>query len=370
MEETTRIEEQEQVQTEAAGSPLRRMLAPDSWCSRLLTPIGKVAIVPEKVANAFKLFVKRVGVGETFTLAELLMAGELLLGREVYGKPGDGIYMMSGSVQDARLGSSLMGRSVPGLYGLITAAGGAEIQLPAGIGAEQLAYDRMLLLREKDGDRIVSSGLVPLVRIGTVVPDRLRVGGEELTDLIPREATELTIGAEGAEEHRAAANALLGYSCCGMFPGTYFINLASDRGLAQMLAGALGIFEAMAQYRFALPPMRFNPNGNTGLVVPRPQLYSGDNVYVFHPKCGPDGLPVPLELNKLRAFLMENFRTKKIRSVLPLKGNAPDMLRRMGGDKLTYVEEMALPTDKFAMLGILPFGEQAPGTKVGSYRAE
>lgn len=354
-------------------SPLRKMLGADGWCGKLLTPIRKVEIVPSHVANAFKLFLNRITVGETFTVAELLMGSELMLRREVYGKPGDGIYLLKEPIRDTRLGNTLMGRSVPGLYGLLTAADGAELELPAGIDEDRLAHERLLLLREHDGDRLTASDLFPIVRVGTVVPNRLHIstpaGSEDLSDLLSREPLSLTIRDEDAGAFRPAAHALLGYTCCGMFPGKYYVNLSSDGTLEQLLAGALGLFEAMALYRFPLPPMRFNANGNTGVVVPRPELYAGDQVYVFRPRTAPNGYAMHVELDKMRVFLMESYRTKKVRSILPLKGNAPEMLRRMGGDKLAYVEELPLPMDSFAMLGILPAGEQAPGTRVGSYRA-
>lgn len=365
---------EERMETQAAGTLLREILAPDGWCGKLMTPIRKVEIRPNEVTAAFKLFLKRIGVGETFTLAELLMAGELLYSREVYGKPGDGIYLLREPVKDPRLGNSLMSRSVPGLYGLLTAAGGAELRLPAGISEERVAHERLLLLRERDGDRLTSSGMVPLVRVGTVLPDRLLVSAEgadgtaDLTDLLGASPRELAVEDADAADFRPAAHALLGYGCCATFPGKYYVNLASDRTLSQLFAGALGLFDAMTAYRFPLPPMRFRPNGSTGLVVPRPQLYSGDSVYIFQPKYAPDGNPLPAEYNKLRMFLIDSYRTKKVRSVLPLKGNAPSVVRRMGGDKLAFVEEAPLPVGRFAMLGVLPFGEQAPGTKVGYYQ--
>lgn len=366
MEETTRME------MPAVGSLLREALSPEGWCGKLLTPIRRVEIMPEDVAAAFKLFLRRIGVGETFTLADLLMAGELLYRREVYGKPGDGIYLLTEPVKDLRLGASLMTRSVPGLYGLLTAAGGAELHLPAGISEERIAHERLLLLREKDGERLISSGMVPMVRVGTVVPDRLRVSAEgadfpaDLSDLLSPDACSLVV--EDNTDYRPALHAVLGYGCCVSFPGKYYVNLASDRDLAQMFSGAVGMFEAMLKFRFPLPPMRFNPNGSTGLVVPRPQLSAGDSVYVFRPRLLPNGDPVAEEYQKLRVFLVDGYRAKKVRSILPLKENAPSMLRRMGGDELTFVADAPLPLGQFAMLGILPFGEQAPGTRVGYYQ--
>ena len=366
MEETTRME------LPTAGKLLREILSPEGWCGKLLTPIRKVEILPADVAEPFKQFVNRVGVGETFTLADLLMAGELLYSREVYGKPGDGVYLLLEPVRDPRLAASLMSRSVPGLYGLLTAAGGAELHLPAGISEERIATERLLLLREKDGERLSSSGIVQLVRVGTVVPDRLLIsvdGGEfpaDLSDLLHREPTALLV--EENRDYRPAYHALLGYGCCGGFPGKYYVNLASDRTLAQMFSGTVGIFEGMLKYRFPLPRMQFNPNGSTGLVVPRPMICSGDSVYAFRPHQLPNGDPAPAELQKLRTFLMESYRTKKVRSVLPLKENAPSMLRRLGGDDFDFIAEAPLPMGQFAMLGILPFGGQAPGTRVGSFR--
>lgn len=368
MEETTRLE------TQAVGVLLREILSPDGWGGKLLTPIRRLEIMPESVAAAFKLFLSRIGVGETFTLAELLMAGELLQRREVYGKPGDGIYLLREPVKDPRLGASLMERSVPGIYGLLTVAGGADLHLPVGVEEERIAFDRLLVMRERDGERLLSTGLVPLIRVGTVVPDRLRVSTDggglsaDLSDLLLREAQVLTVEETDAFDYRPAFHALLGYGCCGTFPGKYYVNLASDRTLAQMFCGALGLFEGMLKYRFPLPPMRFNPNGSTGLVIPRPQIFAGDAVYVFRPRMLQGGDPVQEEYFKLRMFLMDSFRTQKVRSVLPLKENAPSMLRKLGGNELSLVEEMALPIGQFAMMAILPGGAQAPGTRVGYYR--
>ena len=367
MEETTRTERP------AVGALLREILSPEGWCGKLLTPIRRLEIQPANVAEAFKMFLRRIGVGETFTLAELLMAGELLYSREVYGKPGDGIYLLKEPVREQRLADSLMTRSVPGLYGLLTAAGGAELHLPAGISAERIAYERLLLLREKDGERLISSGMIPLVKVGNVTPDSLRVtadGGEfpaDLSDLLVREPQALTVGDKDGIDYRPAFYAVLGYGCCGNLPGKYYINLASDRTLAQMFSGAVGLFEGMLKYRYPLPPMRFNPNGSTGLVVPRPQLYAGDCVYVFRPRLLPNGDPMPEEYRKLHMFLLDGYRTKKVRSVLPLKGNAPSLLNRMGGSDFTFVEDAPLPLGSFAMLGILPAGTHAPGTQVGHY---
>ena len=366
------INMEERMGRPTAGKLLREILSPEGWCGKLLTPIRKVEILPADVAEAFKLFLRRIGVGETFTLADLLLAGELLYSREVYGKPGDGIYLLLEPVRDPRLAGSLMARSVPGLYGLLTAAGGAELRLPAGITEDRVATERLLLLREKDGERLASSGMVPLVRVGTVVPDRLRLtveGGEfpaDLSDLLHREPQALLV--EDNKEYRPAFHALLGYGCCGGFPGKYYVNLASDRTLGQMFSGAVGLFEGMMKYHFPLPRTHFNPNGSTGLVVPRPMICSGDSVYAFRPRFLPNGDPAPAEYQKLRTFLMENYRMKKIRSVLPLKGNAPSMLRRLGGDNFDFISETPLPVGQFAMLGILPYGGQAPGIRVGSYR--
>ncbi|MCH5183192.1 MAG: hypothetical protein J1E00_03370 [Oscillospiraceae bacterium] len=365
MEETTRME------TPATGSLLREILSPEGWCGKLMTPIRRVEILPEKPAEAFKQFLRRIGVGETFTLAELLMAGELLYRREVYGKPGDGIYLLREPMRDPRMMASLMARSVPGLFGLLTAAGGADLHLPAGIGEDRLVYDRLLLLREKDGDRLIASGMVPLIRLGTVVPDQLRLnveGGDfpvDLSDLLLREPQTLTVEEEG--DYLPAIHAVLGYGCCAALPGKYYVNLASDRSLAQMFTGAVGLFEAMLKFHFPLPPMRFHPNGNTGLVVPRPMIYSGDSVYVFRPHLLPNGDPAAEEYQKLRMFLLDGFRTKKVRSVLPMKGNTPSLLRKLGGSEFTFTEDAPLPIGQFAMLGILPFGEQPPGTRVGYY---
>ncbi len=369
MDEVTRMDTEQPIRP---GTYLRQALGENGWCGRLLTPIQRAAFAEREPAEAFKLFTKRIRVGESFTLAELLLGAELFYGREVVGKPGDGIYLLRDAVRDPRLGNTLMGRSVPGIYGLLTAAGGADLELPGGVTEEQVAVERLFLLRERDGKQLAESGVAPLLQVGTVVPDRLRVsaGGDsaDLSDLLSRHTATVRVGSEASKLFALGCHAVLGYNCCIGFPGKYYVNLASgENGLAGMLAGGLGMFATMMQYRFPLPSMRCNANGGIALAVPRPHLYAGDSIYVFQPKAGPDGQPLPMEYGKLRLFLQDAVRTKKIRAVLPLKPNAASMLGRMGGDKLRYAPEGTPPVGSFAMLGVLPAGETAPGTRIGHY---
>ncbi len=354
------------------GTYLRQALEENGWCGRLLTPIPRASFAEQEPAEAFKLFTRRIRVGESFTLADLLLGAELFYGQEVVGKPGDGIYLLRDAVRDMRLAKTLLGRSVPGLYGLLTVAGGADLELPGGVTEEQIAFERLFLLRERDGKQLAESGVAPLLQVGTVVPDRLRVsaGGDsaDLSDLLTRRPTAVRVGSDESKLFRLGYHAVLGCNCCNGFPGKYYVNLASgESGLAGMLSGGLGMFAAMMQYRFPLPSMRCNANGGVALAVPRPHLYAGDSIYVFQPKAGPDGLPLPMEYGKLRLFLQDAFSVKKIRAVLPLKPNAASMLGRMGGDKLRYAPEGTPPMGPFAMLGVLPAGETAPGTRIGHY---
>ncbi len=376
MDEVTRMDTPEEQpaaeQPVRPGTYLRQALGESDWCGRLLTPIWRASFAEREPAEAFQVFTKRIGVGESFTLAELLLGPELFYGREVVGKPGDGIYLLREPVRDMRLGNTLMGRSVPGIFGLLTVAGGADLELPGGVTEEQIAFERLILLRDRDGKQLAESGVAALLQVGTVVPDRLRVsaGGDsaDLSDLLAYRQTTVRVGPEESKLFVLGFHAALGYNCCVGFPGKYYVNLASgESGLAGMLAGGLGMFSAMMQYRFPLPSMRFRASGGVALAVPRPHLYAGDSVYVFLPKAGSNGQPLPMEFGKLRLFLQENVRTKKVRAVLPLKPNVASMLGRMGGDDLRYAPEANAPVGSFAMLGILPAGESAPGTRIGHY---
>ena len=167
MDEVTRMDTEQPVRP---GTYLRQALGENGWCGRLLTPIQRAAFAEREPAEAFKLFTKRIRVGESFTLTELLLGPELFYGREVVGKPGDGIYLLRDAVRDPRLGNTLLGRSVPGIYGLLTAAGGADLELPGGVTEEQVAFERLFLLRERDGKQLAESGVAPLLQVGTVVP--------------------------------------------------------------------------------------------------------------------------------------------------------------------------------------------------------
>lgn len=374
----------EELYREEQGKPLsedalflKRVFAPDGWGTMLMTPITRLEIAPEKIAAAFKLFLGSVEVGKTFTMIELLTTPEMLFSRmEVIGKPGDAIYMLTEPVGDPHLRRSLLQNSVSGLCGLLLATHGAELTVPEGMSLEKMAYNRFLILRERDGERFCKTDLVKMVRVGSLCPEKLRIkrgvnvsADFSLSELLPMAARETVIGSSSLDSYEQAFSGALAYSCCCLLPGEYFVNLASNQSFASFLASGFGLFAAMMRYRFALPPMHYAPNGRSGLVVPRPYVAAGDSVFVFRPKCGgPDNRPLPAEVTKLQQYLTEAVRDGKIKSVLPLKKNASEMMKRLGGDPMDYCSERAFPTDCFAVLAILPSGSEAPGTKLGYFQ--
>ncbi len=355
---------------------LEQYFSPDGVGTKLMTPITKLEICNDRIANAFKLFLDSVAVGETFTVTELLTTPEMVFGRsELIAKQGDAVYMLTEPIPDPRLHRSLMQASAAGLCGLLQATRGVELSLPAGMSLAQLANKRMLILRERDGERFCKTNIVKMVRIGSLCPDRLRIkrglevlADYPLSDLLPLEAVSLTIGATAVDAFEQAFAGALGYACCAVLPGEYFVNLPADLAQDAFLAGALGLFTAMMHYHFALPAMRYAANGKGGLVVPRPQVNAGDCVYVLRPKYGgAENRPLPAELVKLQRYLAESVHTGKIKSVLPLKKNAPEMMQRLGGGELDYIAERDFPTEGFAMLVILSDEGGVPGTKLGRF---
>ena len=355
---------------------LEQYFSPDGVGTKLMTPITKLDICNDRIANAFKLFLDSVEVGETFTVMELLTTPEMVYGKsELIAKQGDAVYLLTEPVSDPRLQRSLLQTSAAGLCGLLQATRGVELDLPAGMTLAQLANKRMLILRERDGERFCKTNIVKMIRIGSLCPDRLRIkrGLEILADyplsgLLPTEAVSLTVDGAEVDWFEQAFAGALGFACCAALPGEFFVNLPADLAQDAFLAGALGLFTAMMHYRFGLPAMRYASNGKSGLVVPRPQVNAGDCIYAFRPKYGgAENRPLPVELIKLQKYLMDSVRAGKIKSVLPLKKNASEMMQRLGGGDLEYVAERDFPTEGFAMLAILPGGADVPGTKMGSF---
>lgn len=356
---------------------LKRLFAPNGCGTMLMTPISKLSVVPEKIALAFKTFLENVDIGETFTLIELLTTPELVFNRmEVVGKPGDGIYMLTEPVADPHLRRSLMQNSVPGLCGLLLATHGAELQITDSMPLEKMINNRFLILRERDGERFCRTDLIKMVRVGSLCTERLRVKRGDsvvadfaLSELLPMSSVELTIPASASEAYEQAFSSVLAYGCCCLLSGDYHVNFASNQEFSSFVAGALGLFAAMMRYRFALPPLRFVPNGRIGLVVPRPSVTVGDGIFVFRPKCGGyDNRPIPSELAKLQRYLTDAVREGKIKSVLPLKKNALEMMNKLGNSDLVYCPERSFPTDCFAVLAVLPAGTEAPGTRLGHFQ--
>ncbi len=366
-----------------AAIALETAFAPNGWGTKLLTPIASVRIVPVSVANAFRSFVGNVAVGETFTINELLTATELIANRrDVSGAPEDGIYLLSAPIADLRLRLSLLTRSVPGICALLQACGGAELTVPDGMTANAFLNTRLFILPKRDGDRLMKSELVPLVQVGTVRPGILRLtdtSGQSAfrsaEEILKQEPLELTVSGSEEETFHDGFQSALAYSCSSFSQGSYYVNLASDLPYSGMLAGALGMFDAMLFYRLRQPPMRFLGNGKTALVVPRPSVESGDVLYAFRPKCDQKNRPLIGEINRLRMLLENGVQEGKIKSVLPLKKNAMDMMRRICGEELVYLPdqpfpEIRFPEMPFAVLAVLRFGEQAPGTRLGSFQSK
>lgn len=354
---------------------LRQAFGPEGWGTKLLTPITKVSFYSERVATAFKTFEENVSLGDRFTLTELLSTPEVLLNRmEVVAKEGYAVYLLNEHVPDLHLMASLLRNSVAGLCGLLYATHGVELSLPVGIPIEKLCHSRFLLLRQRDGDRFCASDLVKMTRVGSLLPDRLRLvqGSQVLADLslpelLPSTPVELTLNSDCEETFKQIFNGAISYGCCCMTKGEYYVNLPAELSMEQFAAGCLGMFSAMMRYRFAMPPMHF-AKGKYGMVVPRPTVLSGDGVFAFRPKCGPDGLPHPAELMKLVKFLAEGVKNGKIKSVLPLKKNARAMMDRLGDGEVTYVSEREFPTEGFSVLAILPAGSTVPATKLGEFQ--
>ena len=354
---------------------LREAFGPEGWGTKLLTPITKVSFYSERVANAFKTFEENISLGERFTLTELLSTPEVLHNRmEVVAKEDFAVYLLNEHVPDLHLMASLLRNSVVGLSGLLYATHGVELSLPVGTSIEKLCQSRFLLLRERDGDRFCASDLVKMTRVGTLLPDRLRVvqGSRVLADfslaeLLPSTPVELTLDLDCEETFKDIFNGAISYSCCCMGKGEYYVNLPADLPMEKFTAGCLGMFSAMMRFRFAMPPMHY-AKGKFGMVVPRPTVLSGDGIFAFRPKCGPDGLPHPAELVKLVKFLAEGIKSGKIKSVLPLKKNARAMMDRLGDGEVTYVSEREFPTEGFSVLAILPAGSTVPATKLGEFQ--
>ena len=374
MNETVLYENNDGLSEEA--KTIQRIFAPGNWGAKLLTPISKVAFYSYPLANAFKQFPENADLGETFTLSEMLSCAELLYGRaDTVAKEGDAVYVLLEPVKDFHLMASLMRNSVLGICSLLQATRGVELSVPVGMEFERFLQGRFLILRQKDGDRFCSTNLVKMARVGTLCQGHLRVVSSgtvladfDLASLLPSSPVELEITSLEEDAFKQAMEGALSYSCCCFGDGDYYVNFPEDLPVTTFAACCIGLLEAMMRYRFAQPPVRFFNTGRIGLVVPRPYVTDGDGVFAFRPKAGADGMPVPGELMKLQRYLAENVKIGKIKSVLPLKKNALEMMNKLGDGEVVYVPSREFPADGFSVLAIMSVGADVPATKVGEFQ--
>lgn len=385
MEETGNEVVYERKETSPLEEYLKKIFAPDGWGTKLLTPVGSVRFADGETARAFKTYLDRVAVGTTFSIAELLL--EARYGQErgkelrsICAGGGGGIFLLEGTVTDARLRSLLGAYSVRGLCSLLTVCGGAELTPPVQPGAVDFVHSCFVILRNKDADAIQRAaaqlGNARLLRVGsTAAPGVLRIAehgvtaNHSLSEWIPSEPASLSLGDDCTEYYTQGRDAALASYCFSGMPWERVIRFAESLPLPQFLAASLGLYGVWAGYRNSASVLRFAPGTQVGLVVPRPQAVDGDVLYALCPKCTEGNVPLPDQVNRLRQFLSEQFASGMIKSVLPLKKNALSMIGRICGEELDYLPETGIPFGRFAVLAVAAGDKALPGTRLGRFQS-
>lgn len=358
---------------------LNVMFSEDGWGTKLLTPIGKIDIADPNQGNSFQAFLGMMDVGEAFCVEDMIVASEANMKRRFPAASlNDGIYLLSGTSHDSRLQDVLINNSVPGLCGLLRVCTGIELNMPAGCEIDQFVRYRFFFLREKDADALARAeaqmGNAVLTRVGTVLPDSLTFveNGNVLfrksyPELLPYRKVGLQLGDDCADVYEEGMQAARSAFCSSRLPMNIAIHIPSTLPLPQLCAAELGILESMRTYPLLTQALRFAEGGRVAFIVPRPYVAAGDKVYILHPKSDAFGKPLPDQMIRLRDYLAEEYNAKKIKSVLPLKKNAMDMLHRLCGDDLTFVADRE-PISDFAMLVIVPHDGTASGTYLGTFQ--
>ncbi len=360
---------------------MEHMFSTEGWGTKLLTRIGRVKLFSARHGVAFRSFAEHFIQGETFCIADLILASETGTSRRVRaGAVGDGIYLLQNAPSmEKSLLDVLMASSVPGLCGLLAVSPGAELAVPAACDLATFVRSRFFLLREKDAaaiDRATAQmGGARLERVGTILPDlvtflegRTVLWQRRREDLVPHAVVCIEVGDDCDSFFRDGVQAALTYYAFAdlKIRTNLFFHFPEELTLPQLLTAELAIFDALSVYPVYAQPVRFAPGGTVSLVVPRIYPYAGDRVMALRPKTDENHILLPEELKKLRKYLASAMESGIIKGVLPLKKNTPAMLKKLSGDSLVFTAEKDLPAG-FAVLAVVPQNAEVPGIPIGTF---
>ena len=271
-----------------------------------------------------------------------------------------------------------MMRSVPGLCGLLSVCPGAELSVPQNCSPADFVRSRFFFLLERDAAAIdrayAQMGQCRLVRVGTVLPDRLsfRDGTGEswskpMKELLPSGRIAMEIGDDCDGFFHDGAQAALTYYACADLQSNLFFHFPAELTLPQLLTAELGVYDALSAYPVGTQPVRFSAGGSVSLIVPRIYPAAGDRLMALRPKMDENRILIPEELNKLRTYLAQAKTEGLIKGVLPLKRNILSMLDNLCGDGMRFEQEKDFPSG-FAVLAVAGRDAEVPGIQVGTFQ--
>lgn len=361
---------------------LEHMFSKDGWGTKMLTRVGKLRLLSARHGEAFRSFAENHISGSSFCIADMVLASEAGNARSVpQGKLSEGIYLLSGAnAMDPRLVKTLMARSAPGLCGLLSVCPGAELTLPQDCGIELFVRSRFFLLQERDAQAIENAYAqlagCRLVRAGRVVQGELtfREGNgdviawsRKLSEIIPSAVVGMEIGDDCDDYFKDGVQAALTSYAFADLKLNVFFHFPEELTFPQLFMAELGIYDALSAFPVYSQPLRFAEGGTVSLIVPRVYIAAGDRLAAIRPKTDENHRLIPEELQKLRSFLSYATDAGKIKGVLPLKRNTLSMIENLCGESLEYIPSRDIPGG-FAVLAVIPAGEEDVGVRLGSFQ--
>lgn len=352
--------------------------------SVLFKRIGNVSINDVRMQDAFRKFTNDVELGESFSIAEMLISAEkLVVGGEPDVNAGNGIYYIDnfGDV-NKRLLKKLLRNSVEGIYMLFALRNGISLDIDLVGGSIYSAETKRFLVVSPDKFRKLSSAMkkqkVECIKVGEMISSESIIlsRGDEIVANVDKksindenENVSVTIDVNDFPSFLSGYNAVFSMSLCDTVSANNVIRFGIDGGIQSVFARALGAYTAVVYDKNL--PMRhiFTSEKNCSVAVSRPNVSDGDYLYLLRVRYDVFGMPDKSHFSQLKFYLTEKKNNGIIKDILPVRDNIERIFKRLSNKTLEYIPISENIEYGFGVVVTVGRGESVNGLKIGYFKS-
>jgi hypothetical protein len=351
--------------------------------SVLYKRIGNVTINDVRLQNAFKTFTKLVECGESFSVAEMLMAAEkLITGGNPDINAGNCIYVIEDFKKaNKRLFKKILASSVENIYMLFALKNGISIDLDL-IGGSLIAGEtkRFLVVdskKYKKLNKLFQKNNIKCTKVGEMLAAErivLTRGNDVVADVSKKpigsgsEKVSITLGTVEFASFRSGYDSVLSTALCDTVSENNVVRFGLGGGIESVFARSLGFFMALVNEKNVPVRQLFTSEMNCTVAVSRPKVSDGDYLYLLRVRDDSFGLPDKAHFAQLKYYLFEKKRNGIIKDVLSVRDNIERIYKRLCNESLEFVTISENVEYGFGVVVSVGRGESVNGIKIGYFK--